>query len=1472
MKKVILTLLAVFCLTTMVFAINNADPDPDLAEKLAQKALLKSIPSQQVKGSGIPLAAGDYYIPKGSHSLGFDSLHIAVDSINANGVTGTVNLILDVDTLREPSFTFNAFLSVTNNVVVKPAAGRDVVLIVAGGASHGNGVQMIGFDKGFVTFDGSNNGTNSRNLIVTTEQTSVEVPFGLNTADADTVILKNLIIKNLDNGVTNFKYGAVTNDVAGIQGFTVQNCQIGSAEFPVWRDGVAVWGSNSGPTQGIVLDNEIYAGCRGITTYVVNDCNFSGNVINMMPTTSSTTYNYVHGIYLTGASGPTTIHNNVINCLEAATVSGTYVVGLAFAGNSEGAGEIISVVNNMINIGAADEAFNAYGIGLRSANPMGNIDAYHNTIVVNEHSSTLTSYAVGNHTNGTGSVDMELKNNIIINKHTGNTASAAIGLVPTTSVLVSDYNLLASAQNFVNYQGTSYADLTAWQASGQDAKSVSKDVTFMGATDLHLAATSDTDLDLVMPKIVGIQTDIDGDPRSESFYAYAGADEGTVYPATNDLYIGFNDDSDLANWVKDAWESISINTERNSLQFADAGWDAGLKRAVNATPGSIYKLTLFVETSGWDAGYMDVSVEGLGNDLIKKSIISEGVQTEISLIGIAQGESGNIYLSGSYPATHPDTVWVDSLSWDDQYLNVNPSADVAAARQLILGDTLAVQGVVTTTTNFGSSGPVYIQDATAGIAVYNYTAAQNLALGDEILVIGKLKNYNGLLEVDPLLDYIVLSQNNVVEPVVITAADMDGEAYEGMLVTILACDTLETGLDWASTAGSNKGFNLKDSNDSTFYCYIDKDTDIDGSPKPPMWPIDITGIVGDYKGAQLLPRSLADFSPCNQVPAAFEIVSPADSTVISSFDHADIKKIEVGTDSLYALVIKWTKSVDPDGDDISYEVVVLPTGSYEEIVTADTMTYMVLENETPWVMNGTYDVFVVAADTMGGKTHSDTIAITFDFEAPPEIVYADVVLVDGAPKLYAMFNMPIGAAAAGNFTILDQTAAGASAPAAVDSIAPNAVRITGNLPEDHHIALVYSGITAPDGTISVTDTVNAGKVLIPFSENHPEDAAKIITSFEANVGSFLDPNFSGSTVGTNADATTFAVSDEQAYRGSKSGKMTIVDDPAIEGGWYVRELHGYPWTYNVSTTSTLMIMVKGTDAEVEMRLSIKDTGYEQGPWTRISVTEDDWQVVSFDLQNDDAEGWVNGNGIVEGETVLIEGIHIRCKEDKDVVLYFDEFTQRPNSNSAPSAVTLLQPSEGYEVTEADVVQDSLIEVKWTKAVDPDGDKVSYEFFVLDAAEDTVIFNFSTGDTAKLIDAPTYEDNGSYKAFVLAKDAWGFFSSSDTISFTVNMPEVGIGDEVGLPKVFALHQNYPNPFNPITTIKYDLPKDAHVRIMIYDLMGRQVRTLVNARQQAGYQTIQWDARDNYGKQVSSGYYIYVMQADKFHKSQKMILLK
>ena len=97
-------------------------------------------------------------------------------------------------------------------------------------------------------------------------------------------------------------------------------------------------------------------------------------------------------------------------------------------------------------------------------------------------------------------------------------------------------------------------------------------------------------------------------------------------------------------------------------------------------------------------------------------------------------------------------------------------------------------------------------------------------------------------------------------------------------------------------------------------------------------------------------------------------------------------------------------------------------------------------------------------------------------------------------------------------------------------------------------------------------------------------------------------------------------------------------------------------------------------------------------------------------------------------------------------------------------------------------------------------------------------------------------------------------------------------DVVLPSQFVLYQNYPNPFNPVTTLRYDLPEDANVNITIYDMMGRQVSTLVSSHQSAGYKSLQWNATNDKGVPVSAGIYLYMIQAGEFRKMRKMILLK
>lgn len=94
----------------------------------------------------------------------------------------------------------------------------------------------------------------------------------------------------------------------------------------------------------------------------------------------------------------------------------------------------------------------------------------------------------------------------------------------------------------------------------------------------------------------------------------------------------------------------------------------------------------------------------------------------------------------------------------------------------------------------------------------------------------------------------------------------------------------------------------------------------------------------------------------------------------------------------------------------------------------------------------------------------------------------------------------------------------------------------------------------------------------------------------------------------------------------------------------------------------------------------------------------------------------------------------------------------------------------------------------------------------------------------------------------------------------------------LPSSYNLHQNYPNPFNPRTTIRYSLPEKKLVRIKIYDILGREVRVLVNETKSAGEHQAIWDGRDNIGKVIASGVYFYRIETDAFRKTSKMLFIQ
>jgi|GEM_PF-1783364 len=159
----------------------------------------------------------------------------------------------------------------------------------------------------------------------------------------------------------------------------------------------------------------------------------------------------------------------------------------------------------------------------------------------------------------------------------------------------------------------------------------------------------------------------------------------------------------------------------------------------------------------------------------------------------------------------------------------------------------------------------------------------------------------------------------------------------------------------------------------------------------------------------------------------------------------------------------------------------------------------------------------------------------------------------------------------------------------------------------------------------------------------------------------------------------------------------------------------------------------------------------------------------------------------------------------------------------------------------------------------------YQLVMAKDAEFTEIVLNDSGVTETETVARDLEADQEYYWKVRAANEAGWGPYSDTRMFVGNT--VGIDRDNGIPKVFALYQNYPNPFNPVTTIRYDLPKQTDVKIVIYDILGKQVDVLVNKEQAAGRYSIQYD-----GSRLSSGMYFYRIQAPDFTKVEKMILLK
>ena len=213
-------------------------------------------------------------------------------------------------------------------------------------------------------------------------------------------------------------------------------------------------------------------------------------------------------------------------------------------------------------------------------------------------------------------------------------------------------------------------------------------------------------------------------------------------------------------------------------------------------------------------------------------------------------------------------------------------------------------------------------------------------------------------------------------------------------------------------------------------------------------------------------------------------------------------------------------------------------------------------------------------------------------------------------------------------------------------------------------------------------------------------------------------------------------------------------------------------------------------------------------------------------------------------------------------------------NDPPADFNLLRPAHNTMITiSPDNLADTLT-FSWERSIDVEDDTLTYSFSL--TGQLAILNLCTTSDSTCLLAyqemLSAISDNG-YSSItgtwqVIASDS-ELERSADNGPFTltIDASSVSTEEQNHLPSEFRLYGNYPNPFNPITTIQYELPQRSDVQITIYDLIGREVTTLVSEIQDAGYKLVKWDATN-----VSSGMYFYQIRASDYTQTKRMLLLK
>ena len=330
--------------------------------------------------------------------------------------------------------------------------------------------------------------------------------------------------------------------------------------------------------------------------------------------------------------------------------------------------------------------------------------------------------------------------------------------------------------------------------------------------------------------------------------------------------------------------------------------------------------------------------------------------------------------------------------------------------------------------------------------------------------------------------------------------------------------------------------------------------------------------------------------------------------------------------------------------------------------------------------------------------------------------------------------------------------------------------------------------------------------------------------------------------------------------------------------------------------------------------------------TGKSRTDQGWDYVTIKYNTNGVEQWIArfdgeansddepcaltidnlGNVYVTGRSIGANGsfdyLTVKYKEDGSPD-WIEQYSSSENSNFVPSAIKVDGSENVYITGSADGANPYYLTIRYNKEGSELWTAKYSGLYATALAIDNSGNVYVTGNTVSKLGDPNYRDFSTIKYNTNGGEEWAvgytMFDDSDDAPSDIKADGMGniyvsgtsrgnntrfttikyvesttvlIEEVQNNPTIFSLAQNYPNPFNPQTTIAYDLPANSQVTLKIYDLLGQEVKTLVDDFQTLGQKSVTWNGRNNFGEKVSSGLYFYKLQIADRVESRKMLLLK